>query len=65
MLRVTQNNLIGGSKGGTGGGPVWDPPVKSQVAICCLTNTGMDPSYEAIGPKGVQLFLEGGLYGPL
>ena len=36
-------------RGGTGGP---NPPVKSQVAIGFLRNSGTDPPREAIGPLG-------------
>ena len=48
-----------GHDGEGGGGP--DPPGKSQVAICFLGNTGMDPPREAI----IQGAINGGLYDPL
>ena len=47
---------MGGSRGGE---RVRTTPGKSQVPIDFLRNTGTDPPQEAIGPKGVQLFLEG------
>ena len=49
-------------EGGRGSGP---PPGKSQVAICFLRNTGNDLHRETIGPKGVQLLVEGRPHGPL
>ena len=41
------------------------PIGKSHVAIGFLRNTGTDHTREAIGPKGVQLLLEGSPYGSL
>ena len=48
-------------------GGAWGPapPCKITICyICYLRNTGTDLPREAIGPQ-VQLFLEGGPYGPL
>ena len=57
---VTMHNTDG-SRWGGGGGGCPDPPGKSQVAICFLGNTGMDPPREAI----IQRAINGGLYDPL
>ena len=62
MLRILKRTSKVDRKRGAG---VRTPLEKSQVAICFLTYTGTDPlQEEAIGPKGVQLFHEGGLKRP-
>ena len=51
-------DLEGGGGGGGGGGGQDPDPLKSQVAIGFLSNSGTDT------PR-VQLLLEGGPYSPL
>ena len=51
--------VMGGSREGTGGPDPTLPPGKSEVAIGFLRNTGTNSHREEIGPRGVQLLLEG------
>ena len=65
MIHREKEKACAGPEVGTGSLDPPPAPRKSQVAVCFLKNTGMDPLEKQLDPSWVQLLIEEGPYNPL